>query len=64
MTQKEEALKKRLIDFIFDYDYSLSEISNRLGMTKTAMNLYLFHGYSVTAEQTKVINNFLTTLGY
>lgn len=64
MTAKEEALKTRLIDYLFDTDYSIKEISSKLGMTKTAMNLYLFHGYSVTAEQTKVINNFLTTLGY
>lgn len=58
MTQKEEALKKRLIDFIFDYDYSLSEISNRLGMTKTAMNLYLFTVIQLHQSKHNLLTNY------
>lgn len=65
MAQKEEALKKRLIDFIFDYDYSLTEISSILGMSKAATNFWLFHGYNLaTQEQKEYINNYLVRQGY
>lgn len=64
MTAKEEALKTRLIDYLFDTDYSIKEISSELGMTKTSMILYLFHGYSVTAKRAVEIDKFLSALGY
>lgn len=64
MTEKEEALKTRLIDYLFDTDYSIKEISSKLGMSKAATNLWLFHGFSVTPEQELYINRYLIDKGY
>lgn len=64
MMAKEEALKERVIDYIFDNDYSLKEISSKFGMSKTAANFWLFHGYSVTPEQELYINRYLIDKGY
>lgn len=64
MTQREETLKERVIDYIFDNNYSLKEISQKLGMSKTAANFWLFHGYSVPPEQELYIKRYLIKKGY
>lgn len=64
MTDREERLKSRLLDYIFDTDLSVKSICDKIGLTYTAARLWIFHGYSLKLEQEDIINKLLNQLGY
>lgn len=59
MTPREERLKTRMTDYLFSTNQSIREVCGQLGMTATAAQLWLFHGYSLTPEQERIVIKFL-----
>lgn len=64
MTPREERLKTRMTDYLFSSNQSIREVCGQLGMTATAAQLWLFHGYSITPEQEKIVTQFLNRMNY
>lgn len=64
MTPREERLKTRMTDYLFSTNQSIREICEQLGLTPTAAQFWLFHGYSLNEQQEQYINRFLEAVGY
>lgn len=64
MTPREERLKTRMTDYLFSTNQSVREICEQLGLTPTAAQFWLFHGFSLKPEQEEVISKLLNQLGY
>ena len=64
MTPKEEKLKTRMTDYLFATNQSIREVCGQLGLTPTAAQFWLFHGFSLKPEQEEVISELLNQLGY
>ena len=64
MTEREEILKTRMTDYLFATNQSIREVCGQLGMTATAAQLWLFHGYSLNEQQEKIVTQFLNKMNY
>lgn len=64
MTEREEILKTRMTDYLFATNQSIREVCGQLGLTPTAAQFWLFHGYSITPEQEKIVTQFLNRMNY
>ena len=59
MTEREERLKTRMTDYLFSTNQSIRDVCHQLGLTPTAAQLWLFHGYLLTPEQERIVIKFL-----
>ena len=64
MTPREERIKTRMTNFLFDTNQSIRNVCNQLGLTPTAAQLWLFHGFSLKPQQERIVIKFLEQMNY